>query len=98
MGAAIQRLAAAGAFVALAAPPVGHAAPPPPVSAVQQYVEMLPTASGPSAVGRGSSRAPLSRAAKHALTTLPAADAAALTTLATSAAAGAPTGASPAHA
>ena len=65
--------------------------PKPGASAVSQYVEMLPTGSGPVAAGaRGSAAGPLAPTARKALLSVGGQTAAALKTVATSHAYGAP--------
>ena len=65
--------------------------PGPPASAVQQYVEEVPTAKGPSSPGTGEqTTTPLSPTAKRALSRTAPATAAALRRIATSSAYGAP--------
>jgi hypothetical protein len=74
-------------------PALAQGAPPnPDASSVEQYVELVPTSSGPAAPGVGrEQRIPLPLAARHALekTSRPTADA--LLTVATSSTYGAPT-------
>lgn len=90
----LLRIAAACAALALlsAAPVSAQPAPPSPgASGVEQYRELVPGASGPSAPGVGSSnRAPLSPAAQDALAQAPADVAGALGEIATSSEYGAP--------
>lgn len=80
------------AFAALALPAVATAKPPP-VSAVSQYVEDIPTASGPSHAGTAPaspSAIPLTPRAEEALAEAPAEEAKELEVVATSPRYGAP--------
>ena len=66
------------------------------VSAIQQYVEQVPTATGPSAPGvGGATTSRLSSNARRGLSQVSPASAAALTTIATSSAYGAPVSVAP---
>jgi hypothetical protein len=80
------------AALAVLAPGAGDAAQAPPVSAVSQYVEQVPTGEGSALVGVDrTQRAELPAAAKKALASRPAAVSTQLTEIATSSAYGAPT-------
>jgi hypothetical protein len=73
--------------------PAGAAPPRPGASSVAQYVELVPTASGPKAPGvEKERRLPLSSEAKRALDRASKATAASLLTIATSSTYGAPSG------
>ena len=78
---------------ALSAVSLAGGQPPaqPGASAVQQYIEDMPTANGQSAPGATKPAQPLSPAARRALRRLPPATAGALRTIATSPAYGVPT-------
>lgn len=77
--------------VADAAAPASAAAPRPGASSVAQYVELVPTATGPKAPGvEKERRLPLSPEAKRALDGVPKRTAASLLTVATSSTYGAP--------
>jgi hypothetical protein len=81
-------IVSAAALLATAAPTAGQTPPP---SAVDQYVEMVPSASGPSAPGTETRRTrPLPRAGKKALATAPPEIATPLEEIATSPDYGAP--------
>jgi hypothetical protein len=87
-----RRLASACVgLVALIAPGAAWAAQGPPVSAVSQYVEQVPTSDGSAAVGaERPRRSTLPAAARKALASKPSTTAAALTEIATSSRYGAP--------
>jgi hypothetical protein len=80
-----------GATLVLAVPVGAQEPPPDPGSAVDQYVEHVPSASGPATPGiKKKKRTPLPRAGAKALKKVPPATAKALTDIATSSDYGAP--------